>query len=89
MNAGLIKRNMTRSKALLIKKPSDIRPSEITSHDNYLNRREFIRASAIAGATWLAAGFALPRFTRRSIFPVLERCWPLVDQKQGLMRNTS
>jgi len=40
---------------LLIKKPSDIRPSEITSLDNYLNRREFIRAGAIAGGSLLAS----------------------------------
>ena len=40
---------------MLIKKPSDIRPSEITSHDNYLNRREFIRAGAIAGGSLLAS----------------------------------
>ena len=28
---------------MLIKKPADIRPSEITSRTNYLNRRDFIR----------------------------------------------
>jgi sulfoxide reductase catalytic subunit YedY len=39
---------------MLIKKPSDIRPSEITSRRNYLRRRDFIRAGAIAGATALA-----------------------------------
>ncbi len=39
---------------MLIKKPSDIRPSEITSKDNYLNRREFMRAGSIAGGLALA-----------------------------------
>lgn len=39
---------------MLIKKPADIRPSEITSHTNYLNRRQFIRAGSIAGASALA-----------------------------------
>ncbi|MDJ0908502.1 MAG: protein-methionine-sulfoxide reductase catalytic subunit MsrP [Woeseiaceae bacterium] len=34
---------------MLIKKPSDIRPSEITSRENYLNRRQFMQAGAIAG----------------------------------------
>ena len=43
---------------MLIKKPADIRPSEITSKENYLNRREFIRAGSIAGAL-SAAGPAL------------------------------
>ncbi len=39
---------------MLIKKPADIRPSEITSERNYLNRRDFIRAGSIAGASVLA-----------------------------------
>jgi len=39
---------------MLIKKPADIRPSEITSKANYLNRRTFIRAGSIAGASILA-----------------------------------
>ncbi len=44
---------------MLIRKPADIRPSEITSYDNYLNRRDFIRAGAIAGGSLLApAGLA-------------------------------
>ena len=39
---------------MLIRKPSDIRPSEITSRENYLNRRQFMQAGAIAGGTLLA-----------------------------------
>ncbi len=39
---------------MLIRKPADIRPSEITSEQNYLNRRDFIRAGSIAGASVLA-----------------------------------
>ena len=35
---------------MLIQKPAYIRPSEITSKDNYLNRRQFIKAGTIAGA---------------------------------------
>jgi sulfoxide reductase catalytic subunit YedY len=38
---------------VLIRKPADIRPSEITSKDNWLNRRDFIRAGAIAGGSLL------------------------------------
>jgi sulfoxide reductase catalytic subunit YedY len=55
---------------MLIKKPADIRPSEITSRENYLNRRAFIRAGSIAGASALA-GPALGAFVpaeRRSSF---------------------
>lgn len=40
---------------MLIRKPADIRPSEITSEGNYLNRRDFIRAGAIAGGSLAAA----------------------------------
>lgn len=36
---------------MLIRRPSDIRPSEITSETNYINRRDFIRAGAIAGGS--------------------------------------
>jgi len=43
---------------VLIKKPADIRPSEITSERNYLNRRQFIRAGAIAGGS-LTVGAAM------------------------------
>jgi len=38
---------------VLIRKPADIRPSEITSKDNWLNRRDFIRVGAIAGGSLL------------------------------------
>jgi sulfoxide reductase catalytic subunit YedY len=49
---------------MLIRKPTDIRPSEITSRANYLNRRTFIRAGSIAGAAALAGpalGALVPR----------------------------
>ena len=39
---------------MLIRNPADIRPSEITSKDNYLNRRTFMRAGGIAGGLALA-----------------------------------
>ncbi len=39
---------------MLIRKPAEIRPSEITSEANYLNRRDFMRAGAIAGGSLLA-----------------------------------
>jgi sulfoxide reductase catalytic subunit YedY len=43
---------------MLIKKPSDIPSSEITSKSNYLNRRRFITGAAVTGAA-LAAGYYL------------------------------
>ena len=39
---------------MLIRKPTDIKPSELTSESNYFNRRDFIRAGAIAGGSLLA-----------------------------------
>jgi sulfoxide reductase catalytic subunit YedY len=38
----------------LIRKPTEIHPSEITSQTNYLNRRQFMKAGAIAGSSLLA-----------------------------------
>ena len=40
---------------MLIRKPADIRPSEITSQDNYLNRRAFLKASGIIGSAAIAS----------------------------------
>ena len=39
----------------MIRRPPDIRPSEITSKDNYLNRRQFMAAGAAAGSIALAS----------------------------------
>ena len=60
---------------MLIKKASDIRPSEITSKTNYLNRRTFIRAGSIAGASILAgpaAAAVVPNESRAKLPNVLE-----------------
>lgn len=43
---------------MIIKKQADIRPSEITDRDTYLNRRSFIRGGAFAGSTLLAGSAA-------------------------------
>ena len=43
---------------MLIKRPADVRPSEISSKENYLNRRKFIQSGAIAGGSILG-GHAL------------------------------
>lgn len=40
---------------MLIKKPADIRPSEITSEANYLNRRDFMRAGAVTAGSLISA----------------------------------
>jgi len=44
---------------MLIKKPNDIRSSEITDESTYLNRREWLRAAGLLGVG-VAAGAGLP-----------------------------
>lgn len=50
---------------MLIRKPDSIRPSEITSRDNYVNRRQFLKTSgAIAGTSLIgsaAVGAVIPQ----------------------------
>ena len=41
---------------MLIKRPCDIRPSEITSESDFLDRRRFIKSSALVGSGLLLAG---------------------------------
>ena len=41
---------------MLIRRPPDIRSSEITSQSNYLNRRRFLEGSAFAAASLIAPG---------------------------------
>jgi sulfoxide reductase catalytic subunit YedY len=45
---------------MLIKKPQDVRSSEITSKTSYINRRQFMTGAVAAGAA-LAGGFVLRR----------------------------
>ena len=45
---------------MLIRRPSDIRSSEITAETDYLDRRRFIGATAVAGLA-IAAGAGMPR----------------------------
>ena len=55
---------------MLIRKPATIRPSEITSQDNYLNRRDFIRAGSVAGASIMAGpalGAVVPEGNRADL----------------------
>jgi sulfoxide reductase catalytic subunit YedY len=55
---------------LLIRRPADIRPSEITSKDIYLSRRKFMQSAAIAGGTMLAgtaAGAIIPEERRAKL----------------------
>lgn len=52
---------------MLIRKPADIRPSEITSRENYLSRRKFLQSTALAGSSLIAgtaAGSIVPEERR-------------------------
>ncbi|MCH8072791.1 MAG: protein-methionine-sulfoxide reductase catalytic subunit MsrP [Proteobacteria bacterium] len=55
---------------MLIRKPADIRPSEITSRENYLSRRKFIQSTALAGSSLIAgtaAGSIVPEERRAKL----------------------
>ena len=41
---------------MVVKKPNEIKSSEITDEQTYLNRRNFIRAGLLAGTTLTTAG---------------------------------
>jgi sulfoxide reductase catalytic subunit YedY len=72
---------------MLIKKPADIRPGEITDQALYLKRREFIKAASVAAAGLVIPGvFAPPRQAgaaipniRKSIYSTAEEMTPLKD----------
>jgi sulfoxide reductase catalytic subunit YedY len=46
--------------------PNDIRPSEITPRENYLNRRELLAAAGVAVPAMLAPGLAMPAASQES-----------------------
>ena len=59
---------------MLIKKTADIRPSEITTKDNYLNRRKFMEAALLAGgalATTDALSAVIPEERRSKLDGVI------------------
>ena len=59
--------------SIIIKTPSDIKASEITSKSDYLNRREFIKKSSLVlGAAW-AGRVAMPVQARGNDFPNLAK----------------
>jgi sulfoxide reductase catalytic subunit YedY len=54
---------LVKENAVLIRKPADVRPSEITPKEVFLNRRSLLRAGALAG------GLALAGPTMAAILP--------------------
>jgi sulfoxide reductase catalytic subunit YedY len=64
---------------MIIKRPNDIKPSEITAESIYLNRRQFLRAAgfaalgaaaAVSGPTWAARERSLAEFTELKKSPL-------------------
>jgi methionine sulfoxide reductase catalytic subunit len=79
---------------MLIKKADDIRSSEITPRDLYLNRRKFLAGIGVAGAGAVAAGLGLRRLMpgadnvladskisglQKSSFSTTEKITPMTD----------
>jgi sulfoxide reductase catalytic subunit YedY len=67
---------------MLINKPADIRQSEITSEQNYLNRRDFLRAGSIAGASVLAGtafGAVIPEGERAKLPDVSKSAFSTIE----------
>jgi sulfoxide reductase catalytic subunit YedY len=77
---------------VLIKKPADIRPSEITSQSNYLNRRKFMQAAAAAGSS-LVAGTAssavIPAERRARLDGVIESAYSTDETPNSYMDVTT
>ena len=70
---------------MLIRHPAEIRPSEITSKDCYLDRRKFIQGTALAGGSLLAgtaAGAIIPD-GRRAKLPGVEGSEFSTDEPQN------
>ena len=68
---------------MLIKKPKDIKPSEITDRDVYSRRREFLKLAAAMGVGALAPGATLAMSTTEKAAPP-QPTWPRIPM-QGLV----
>ena len=77
---------------VLIKKPADIRPSEITSQSNYLNRRKFMQAAAAAGSSLVAGNAAsavVPTGRRAKLDGVIESTYSTDEAPNSYMDVTT
>jgi len=70
---------------MLIRKPADIKPSEITPESVFLNRRQFMAGSAAATATAALAGLAVPGVAHANQGPK----WLTAQIKNGPGRTLS
>jgi sulfoxide reductase catalytic subunit YedY len=78
---------------LLIKKPSDIKSSEITPKDLYINRREFIRAASAvvllagAGLSGLDTSLSFPSAIAAEKFPDLSKSSFSTNEKSNSFKD--
>jgi len=77
---------------VLIKKPADIRPSEITSRDDYLSRRKFMHAAVLAGGS-VVAGNAMsaivPEGSRAKLEGVVPSQYSTVEAQNSYVDATT
>ncbi|MCW9013648.1 MAG: protein-methionine-sulfoxide reductase catalytic subunit MsrP [Gammaproteobacteria bacterium] len=76
--------------SIIIKKPSDIKSSEITDQSTYLNRRKFLKQStALLGAAW-AGRIAMPVEAKGNDFPgVIKSSFSTTESINTLKEITS
>tara|TARA_B100001057_G_scaffold153067_1_gene153228 strand:+ start:233 stop:1192 length:960 start_codon:yes stop_codon:yes gene_type:complete len=77
---------------VLIKKTNDIKPSEITSETNYLNRRSFIKAGSIAGGSLISDatfGAIIPRSQTSTLSNVKKSLFSTSESKNTFEEITT
>ena len=77
---------------MLIKKTNDIKPSEITSETNYLNRRSFIKAGSIAGGSLISDatfGAIIPRSQTSTLSNVKKSLFSTSESKNTFEEITT
>ena len=82
---------------LLIRKPADIKPSEITSKDNYTNRRQFMQSamqaggSLVAGSIWShnANSAMIPDDRRAKLPGIIKSQYSTIEKPNSYMDVTT
>lgn len=77
---------------MLIKKTNDIKPSEITSETNYLNRRSFIKAGSIVGGSLISDatfGAIIPRSQTSTLSNVKKSLFSTSESKNTFEEITT
>ncbi len=77
---------------MFIKKTNDIKPSEITSETNYLNRRSFIKAGSIAGGSLISDatfGAIIPRSQTSTLSNVKKSLFSTSESKNTFEEITT